>query len=150
MKKNTRKKPLKAVLDTNIFVSGLFAESGVIFELMELWADECFELATSLEILEEFYRVLHKPTIQKHFQPTEKEIIEFIEIIKERAVITPNLLEIDIIKSDPTDNKFLVCAKEAAADFIVSGDKHLKDIKQFEKIKIVDAKTFIEKVKPKD
>lgn len=150
MKKNTRKKLLKAVLDTNILVSGLFAESGTIFELMNLWADEQFELATSLEILDELYRVLHKPTIQKHFKPTEKEIIELIEIIKERAVMTPGMLEINVIKDDPTDNKFLVCAKEAAADFIVSGDKHLKDIKQFENIKIVDAKTFIEKLKTKD
>jgi uncharacterized protein len=62
--------------------------------------------------------------------------LELIDIIKERAVMTPGMLKINDIKDDPTDNKFLVCAKEAAADFIVSGDKHLKDIKQFEKIKI--------------
>jgi putative PIN family toxin of toxin-antitoxin system len=76
VKKNTRTKPLKAVLDTNVLVSGLFAESGTIFELMNLWADEQFVLATALEILDELYRVLHKPTIQKHFKPTEKEIVE--------------------------------------------------------------------------
>ena len=100
---------------------------------MELWADERFLLVTSEEILEELYRVLHKPAVQKHFKPTENEIIEFVELIREKAVITPNLYRTDIIKSD----------------FIVSGDKHLKDIREFHNTKIVDARTFIEKVKTK-
>ncbi|MGZ3607226.1 MAG: putative toxin-antitoxin system toxin component, PIN family [Syntrophales bacterium] len=149
MKRRAGKKSLKAVIDTNVLVSGLFAESGTISELTELRADERFLLVTSEEILEELYRVLHKPAVQKHFKPTENEIIEFIELIREKAVITPNLYKTDIIKSDPADNKFLAAASEAKADFIVSGDKHLKDIREFHNTKIVDAKTFIEKVKKK-
>jgi putative PIN family toxin of toxin-antitoxin system len=141
------KKSLKAVIDTNILVSGLFAGSGTIFELMELWADGRFELVTSDEILDELYRVLHKPTIRKHFKPAETDIAAFVELVRERAVITPNLYKTDVITSDPTDNKFLVAALEANADFIVSGDRHLKDVREFEGTRIVDAKTFVEEVK---
>ena len=75
MKKDDR--PVRAVIDTNILISGLFAESGAIAELMELWLDGRFELVTSEKILSELYRVFHKPTIQKHFNPSEDELYCF-------------------------------------------------------------------------
>jgi len=50
-----REKPVKAVIDTNVLVSGLFAETGSVAALMELWIDEQFELVTSEEILSELY-----------------------------------------------------------------------------------------------
>lgn len=145
--KRKEKRPLRAVIDTNVLVSGLFSESGSIAELMDLWTDEAFELVTSEEIIEELYRTLHKPSVQKHFEPTEEEINDYIEVIRERAVMTPGLHTTDRIKDDPTDNKFLSAAMEAKADCIVSGDKHLRDIKQFHGIKIIDAKSFVERVR---
>jgi len=145
MKKNA--KPVKAVIDTNVMVSGLFAESGTIAEVMELWVDGRFELIVSEEILSELHRVLHKPSIKKHFNPTEEEIEEFLEVIRERAVMTPNLYRTDRIKDDPTDNKFLEAAVEGKADFIVSGDRHLTEVKRFMGINIVDVKTFLVRLK---
>ena len=128
-------------------MSGLFAESGTIAEVMELWVDGKFELIVSGEILAELHRVLHKPSIKKHFNPTEEEIEEFLEVIRERAVMTPNLYRTDRIKDDPTDNKFLEAAVEGKADFIVSGDRHLKEVKRFMDINIVDVNTFLENLK---
>lgn len=84
MKKEKREKPAKAVVDTNVLVSGMFAESGSVAEFMELWFDGKFELVTSEEILSELYRVLHKPTIQKHFKPSEDDIIEYLELSERR------------------------------------------------------------------
>jgi hypothetical protein len=147
VKRDKRERPVKAVIDTNVLVSGLFAESGSIAELMELWVDERFELVTSEEILSELYRVLHKPTIQEHFNPSEDDIIEYLDIIREKATIAPGLYQTDKLKKDPTDNIFLACALEAKAEFIISGDKHLRNLKQFQGIKIIDVKEFVEKVR---
>ena len=55
----------------------------------------------------------------------------------------------DKIDTDPTDNKFLACALEVKADYIVSGDNHLLELKHFHGIQIVDAKAFVEKVAAK-
>jgi predicted nucleic acid-binding protein len=69
-------------------------------------------------------------------------------------IVTTDLYQTDRIKADPTDNKFLACALEAKADYIVSGDNHLLSLKHFHGIQIVDAKTFIKKsnfqIKQKD
>ena len=149
VKKEENKKTIEAVLDTNIFISGLFAQSGSIAILMKLWTEGGFNLITSEDILSELYRTLHKPTIQKHFNPSKKIITEYLETIREKAVITPGFYQTDQIKNDPSDNKFLSCAVEGKADYIVSGDKHLKEVKQFHGIQIVNAKEFVERVKRK-
>lgn len=46
---------------------------------------------------------------------------------------------------NPDDNKFLECAKDFHALYIVSGDKDLLVIEQFGNIQIVAAKDFYEK-----
>jgi len=147
VKTSEKGKPVKAVIDTNVLVSGLFAESGAVAELRELWYDGRFELVTSEEILSELFRVFHKPTIQNHFKPAEDDIREYIETIRGKAVITADLYQTDRIRKDPTDNKFLACALEAKAEYVVSGDKHLRNLKHFHGVKIVDVKTFVEKVR---
>ena len=48
-----------------------------------------------------------------------------------------------VIKDDPADNKFLDCAIECNTDFIVSQDKHLLGLKEFEGIKIVTPSEFL-------
>ena len=70
-------------------------------------------------------------------------------MIREKAfTVTKDLYSTDKIIVDPDDNKFLACALEAKADFIVSGDNHLLEIKHYHGIQIVDAKSFIKKIMP--
>ncbi len=51
------------------------------------------------------------------------------------------------IADDPTDDIFLACAMEAKADYIVSRDPHLRNLKHFNGIKIIDVKGFVERVR---
>lgn len=128
-------------------VSLAFAKEGLAKKLRDLIADEAFTLVTSKEILKELYRVLHYPHIVKRFKPSKSDINEFIGMILDKGVITRGLYEVKKIKDDPTDNMFLACALEGKADYIVSRDPHLRDLKHFQGIQIIDAKSFIEKVK---
>ena len=47
------------------------------------------------------------------------------------------------VKEDPEDNKFIACAIEGKADYIVSGDGHLLNLKHYKGIQIVDANSFL-------
>ncbi len=136
------------MLDTNVLVSGLFAHRGTLAKLLDLWQQDRFEVAVSVAILAEIDRTLHKSSIRKHFKVTEKEITDYLEtIVVHAAVITEDTLEIDIIKKDPSDNKFLACAKEAEAGYIVSGDKHLLDLQEYQGISILTAAQFVKTIK---
>jgi uncharacterized protein len=143
------KRKLRAVIDTNLFVSGLFARDALSAQLQDLWINQEFELITSLEILKEVSRVFAYPRIKERFKPKEENIRRFFRLIFRKAIISKDIYHTDKIVDDPTDNKFLACALEKKADYIISRDPHLRNLKHFHGIQIVDATTFIEKVKGK-
>jgi putative PIN family toxin of toxin-antitoxin system len=138
---------LRAVLDTNIMVSVAFSREGLARELRDMIADEAFTLVTSKEIIKELYRVLLYPHIVKRFKPSKSDINEFIAMILDRADITKGLYQVKKIEDDLTDNMFLACAIEGTADYIVSRDPHLRNLKHYRRVQIVGAKTFVDKVR---
>jgi len=140
---------VKAVIDTSVMVSVAFAKEGLAKEIRKMIADGVFQLITSKEILAELYRVLHYPRILKQLKPAKQDIDEFIGLIIEQAELTPGHYSLHKIKEDPTDDMFLAAALEVQADFIVSRDPHLRNLKQFQGIKIVDVKEFVQRVKKK-
>jgi len=137
---------LKAVIDTNLFISGLFAKDSLSAQLQDLWINQDFELVTSIEIIKDISRVLNYPRIKEHFKPKDKTVKRFFRLIFRKAIISKDIYHTDKIVDDPTDNKFLACALEKKADYIVSRDPHLRNLKHYHGIQIVDAATFIEKV----
>jgi len=140
---------LRAVIDTNVFISGIFGKDSLSAKLQDLWINQEFELATSIKILKEISRVLQYPKIKDHFKPKDETIRRFFRLVFRKAIITKDLYATDRITDDPSDNKFLACALEAKADYIVSGDRHLRDLKQFHGVKIIDVKAFMEKARKK-
>lgn len=138
---------LRAVVDTNLFISGLFGKDTLSAQLQDLWINQDFELVTSIEIIKEVSRVLYYPRIQERFKPKEDTIRRFFRLIFRKAIIAKDIYKTDRINDDPTDNKFLACALEKKADYIISRDPHLRNIKHYHGIQIIDASTFIEKVK---
>jgi len=140
---------LRAVIDTNVFISGLFGKDFLSAKLQDLWINQEFELATSIEILKEVSRVLQYPRIKERFKPKDETIRRFFRLVFRKAVITKDLYTTDRITDDPSDNKFLACALEAKADFIVSRDPHIRNLKQFHGVKIIDVTGFMEKVRKK-
>lgn len=138
---------LRAVVDTNLFISGLFGKDTLSAELQDLWVHREFQLVTSIKIMREISRVLQYPRIRERFKPREENIRRFFKLIFRKAIITKDLYSTDRIKKDPTDNKFLACAMEAKADYIVSRDPHLRNLKHFHGIKIIDVKGFVERVR---
>lgn len=116
---------LIAVIDTNLFVSGLFGQNSTTAQLQELWISQAFHLGTSIEIMKEVSRVLQYPRIRNHLIDNDDSIKRFFRLVFRKALVAEDRFETDRIIDDPTDNKFLACALELKADFIVSGDNHL-------------------------
>lgn len=140
---------LIAVIDTNLFISGLFGQNSATAHLQELWIRQEFQLGTSLEIMKEVGRVLQYPRIKKHLLDDDETVKRFFRLVFRKAVVARDDFQTDRIVDDPTDNKFLACALEIKADYIVSGDNHLLSLKHFHGVQIVDAASFIRKVTEK-
>ncbi|MBF0565175.1 MAG: hypothetical protein HQK89_08030 [Nitrospirae bacterium] len=59
------------------------------------------------------------------------------------ATFTKDILTLDVIINDPSDNKYLACALEGGSDFIISGDSHLTDLKVFQGVEILKPEEFL-------
>jgi len=89
--------------------------------------------------LEELLKVMEYPK----FKFTEEEKEQFLELLLSNSIMIEVNKDIEIIKEDPDDNKFIECALEADADFLISGDLHILDIYKFEGIEFVSPDEFI-------
>lgn len=128
---------IKAVLDINVFISALFWK-GTPHEVFKKMLKGEFLNFASPQILEE----LKEKLLLKFKVPTRK-LEEFLEIIAFNSQIVYPTKKFNIVEKDATDNKIIECAVEANASFIVSGDKHLLDIKKYRKQEIVSPQEFL-------
>jgi putative PIN family toxin of toxin-antitoxin system len=138
---------LRVVLDTNVIVSGTISSSGPPYEVLEAWRHRKFALTTSPKILREVERVFSYPRIKDPYHLDTKTIKAILARLNKYSVVTQGKLKFNEIKEDPPDNMFLACAKEGAADFIVTGDDHLLDLGAFQGTPIVTPRHFLEILK---
>ncbi len=80
------------------------------------------------------------------FKFKEKEKDQFLEVLLANSILVEPKEKINIIKEDSDDNKFLECAVEACADYIISGDDHLLKLHQFRGIAIVSPREFLSEI----
>lgn len=129
---------MKVILDTNVIVSGIFWK-GVSEKVLYALADDKFKLVISSGIITEIIKTLTNFKIKLSFD----EILLWLSILLWKAELVEPEERVDVIKDDPDDNKFIEAAIEGNADYIVSQDKHLLNIKEYQGIKIILPEEFV-------
>jgi len=132
---------MKIVIDTNIFVSSFFW-GGHPREIFERVINGLDELYITDEIINEISSVMSS----NKFIVNSSEIEDYIKIIKKylKKIISKNALE--SISRDKDDDKILQCGLDGDVDFIVTGDKDLLVLVEYETIKIMKPKEYLETV----
>jgi putative PIN family toxin of toxin-antitoxin system len=130
---------VKVVLDTNVFVSGVFF-GGPPHKILEAWRDGKIQLLLSPAILEEYQRVMRELAVQ--FPEIKVEALIDFMIVHSEIILPPTLPP--VIQVDPSDDKFLECAVAGKAICIVTGDKHLLKLLEFNGISILKPREFVE------
>ena len=133
---------MKVVLDTNVLVSGTFW-IGDSFEILKRIDLKKIILVLSEELIDEYNKTIISEEIIEKIENKHLIISKIIKKIIEDAIIVYPTQKHDVIKEDPDDNKVLECAFEGKADFIISQDKHLLKLKEFEQIKIISPEEFV-------
>ncbi|MCX5909408.1 MAG: putative toxin-antitoxin system toxin component, PIN family [Deltaproteobacteria bacterium] len=135
----TPKKVRRVVLDTNVLVSALLF-TGKLSKIVDLWRQGKVIPLISRGTFEELRAVLEYPKFSlapDEIQSIiENEILPFFEVVE----IQENVRG---VCRDPGDDKFIACALSAPADFLVSGDKDLTDLKRYKTVKIIRVSEFL-------
>ena len=137
---------MRLVLDTNVLVSAILSPRSSSAQIIRLVLNNVLNLAISQDLLDEAYRVVRYPKLvrlMKRHDVAPEEVDFIIERLSAIALVTPGELMLDVIQDDPSDNKIFVCAVESEADFIISGDHHLIELKEVQGITIVNPATFL-------
>lgn len=135
---------IRVVLDANLFVSALVNPRGIPAKILAAWRDDRFDLVVSPAILREMERVLRYPRIAKLHGWPERKIILFLEDLAHLAILTAGTLQLHVVRTDPSDNRYLECAVEGNADFLVSGDADLLNLDTYQEIRILRPAAFWE------
>jgi hypothetical protein len=128
----------RVVFDTNVIVSSALGKTLVL--IFEKWDEGRFTVIVTSEIIGEYFEVINRPKF-KLVQETIDRIARYVYLFSEFVVPQE---KIQAIQADPTDNKFLEAAISGKVDFIVSGDQHLLDLKEFRSIPILSAREFLD------
>jgi putative PIN family toxin of toxin-antitoxin system len=123
---------LRIVFDTNVYISGFAAPGSKSSLALQLAARGVFELVVSPAILAELRRKLSEPK----FGFSKPELDDADRDIGEIATVVEPELELAVLDDDP-DNRVLECAVAAGAAAIVTGDKELLSLKNYEGVGIM-------------
>ncbi len=137
---------IRAVLDTNVVVSAVLSPQGIPAQILLAGIEKAFTFLFSPPIFTEIRRVLNYPKIARQLssrQVSNAELEELFTNLASFAVVTPGELVVDVVAADPDDNMFLACALEGRADFLVSGDAHLLELKSHQGVVIVTPQEFL-------
>ncbi len=137
-----KSKSLRLIIDTNLWISFIISNKLVLLDSI-LFAGST-KLLFSKELITEIQETIKKPRLKKYFGTNALEQMfsafePYIDLIEVKSIVT--------ICRDPNDNFLLALAKDGKADYLITGDKDLLELKKVGKTKIKTVTHFIEEKK---
>ena len=133
---------LRAVLDTNVIVSGTILSTGPPAEILDAWRERQFDLIIGPTILSELDRVLRLPKIARVYAVGPQDVDDLLTLLSSRALVAGKGRTVSAPLRDPKDNPILTYALESHADYVVTGDHDLLVLERFQEIPIVSPAAF--------
>ena len=131
----------RVIIDTNLWISYLISKD--YFWIDKLIQNKDIWLVFSRDLMDEFLTVVQRPKLSRYFSNNDLE--HLVNIIDQYAVYCKAETIVDVCR-DPKDNFLLSLAKDGQADYLLTGDLDLLDLKQFGKTKRITIKQFKDKI----
>ena len=129
---------LRVTPDTNILVSGLVYQRGKPYQLLRMALAGEINMTVSQAIMDEMADVL-----ARKFNMSDDFIADAKVIVHNAARVVKPAVALDVVKDDPDDSKIVECAVTAGSDYIITGDRHLLKLKQYDSIRILKVADFM-------
>src|SRR4051794_29906759 len=132
---------IHVTLDTNALASGALERPGAIAQILHYWRRGHLVLVISGHILEELERTLSKPYFANRIADSDRRL--FLSLLREYAMVVEIAGPVPTVVSEQGDNLVLATALGGAAPYIVTGDRELQELAEFEGIRIVSPRDFL-------
>ena len=121
-------------LDTNVLLSATLWDGSVAQKLLFDLIQQNVKIYSSLEIISEYQEIL-----KRDFEFSDEEVTEIMEKVLAFVIIVNPTIRVDIVKGDPDDNSIIECALESNSKYILTYDKHLLFLIEYQGIRIIRA-----------
>lgn len=134
---------MKIVLDTNVFISGLFFPKSNAGRILNSCIEGKFSLCLSEELLSEIEKVLFYPKIRKRLKLSQLEIENYCSLLRfQFEIFNIKNIKANVVK-DKNDNHILATFIASNADFLITGDDDL--LSMSDEYRIVSLSEFVKK-----
>ena len=139
---------LRAVLDANVYVSAVVRPEGPPGRILERFLGAAaFTVVLSPAIVEEVLRALEYPKVRQYVR-RDLDPAPWFEDIVLLAEVVPGAHQLSRVSKDPDDDKYIAAAVEGRAAFVVTGDPHLLAVSEYEGVRIMSPRAFLDLLGP--
>lgn len=131
---------MRIVVDTNVFVSGMFF-AGPSHAILDAWRGGVVQIVVSPDVLDEYRRVGDE--LAHRFSPVSLQ--PALDLLAATAILVRSRPLSQQVCSDPNDDKFLSCAIAGKAKYVVTGDKALLATTGYRGIAVLTPREFVER-----
>lgn len=135
----------RAVVDTNVFVSGMLYSRGNPFALLTAWEHAAFRLIVSDQQVAELHRIFRRPSLIVQYGIADDGIRALFRRLNAAERVQPSAA-VPISVRDAKDVPILAAALGGRADYLVTGDKDLlvlRDDPRLDRLAIVTVAEFV-------
>jgi len=131
---------LRVVIDTSSLVSYALTRGTLMRRIVAHWRAGTFTVLSSPATRDELAGVLARPSIRHLSEAPLDELVRGLERFSENV---PGMVDLSGACRDPKDDKFLSCALEGRAHYLVSSDRDLLDMRYYQEMAIVNPGQFL-------
>src|SRR5687767_10498586 len=133
---------MKAVVDTNILIRALIKPHGTVGPVIPRLRNGDYTLVYSTPLLDELIEKLALPRIRRKYRLGVNEIEALVALIALRgALVTPSR-RVKVCR-DPDDDMVIEAALAGMAEYVVTGDKDLLTLKEYESVRFITPRMFL-------
>ncbi|MBI4772367.1 MAG: putative toxin-antitoxin system toxin component, PIN family [Chloroflexi bacterium] len=134
---------MRAVIDTNILIRALIRPEGTVGPVIPRLIRSDYTLVYSVPLRDELTAKLALPRIRGKYHVTDSQVEALLDTIALRGDLVTPTRTVPVCR-DPKDNMFIEAALAGTAEYVVTGDKDLLVLIQFETVKFVTPREFLE------
>jgi len=131
-------KVTRIIIDTNLWISFLITKD--FSKLDKLLLKNTVKLVFSKELLDEFLEVVQRPKFKKYF--SQSDIISILSTINDYADFV-DVKSVIQLSRDEKDNFLLALAVDGIADYLLTGDLDLLELKAIGRTSITQLSTYL-------
>lgn len=126
---------MKVVIDTNILIDAMADNFSYTWKILDLVLTGKIEAYASEKILRENLLIIERNIVRESDRQKLESFFNMVNVV-------PVYKRVRVVADDPEDDKFIECALETGADYIISSDRHLLFLEEYEGVKILAPKDF--------